>query len=260
MSQDVFIRHVATQILDIATDVKTSDSIQEEDTPSLIFSVDSKLFYLLARGNIKLYQLSKQILRKKEEWTSKFSEGYIREELEPLLVKASLETSPDIIIGYTSQFINTLENYSQKQTVYLPIASLTMKIDDLKIGEITLRNMTHRFIEKLITDAVATEIRLDMLQYQKEDRRQLLRQLFEEYPRSSSWSRGHDAHCQGKRDLSRRCLQRRSGEPAGHQPFYQTDYTSAELSATWRGAGDSSECGTAYGVLHRGMGLYPVSG
>jgi hypothetical protein len=182
-TQQGFINHIVNQIFDIASDVKPLGSLGEAELPALIFAVEGHdaIYCILKKGNEKYEQLSKQILRKNAEWANKFSEAYINEKLESLLIKAAQGDSSEMLTGYVNQFIADLEDYTLEYTVFLPLANLSMEIDTLEIGKIILNNMTVTFIEKLITQAEAHSIRPEMLHYQKDRERTHLRDLINQF-------------------------------------------------------------------------------
>ena len=94
------------------------------------------------------YEKLRKGLLKGEKWSEKFTEEYVDKSLKALLIRLWKEGNPQKTAEYFPSFADELDNYSEEQTVYLPLANIQMNIHELPIGNITLINMTDAQIEE----------------------------------------------------------------------------------------------------------------
>jgi hypothetical protein len=84
-----------------------------------------------------------------EDWGSKFSENYIYTALDGILAKVVQQPTEAAIEPLIDHLLRDLGSYSDELAIYFPISGLSMDIDSLDIGSITLRNATDEFLESL---------------------------------------------------------------------------------------------------------------
>lgn len=89
-------------------------------------------------------------LLSEENWSEKFSEKYIRKELQSIFVKIikSTEKQKDAkdLLG---KLVCDLENYNQEWIVLVPISGLVLKFDRIQLGKVTLFTITREKIKNL---------------------------------------------------------------------------------------------------------------
>ena len=96
-----------------------------------------------------------------EDWGAKFSEGYIYTALNRILAKVVQQPTQAAIEPLIDQLLRDLSSYSDELTVYFPISGLSMDIESLEIGNISLRKATDEFLESLA-------VRMDSIVYGSE--------------------------------------------------------------------------------------------
>ena len=91
----------------------------------------------------------------KDRLNEKFSEAYIRSEIESIISKLIKDGDSRRLKENINQFASDLERYCQIQTVYMPLFGVELLGDPIKIGNLTLRRMddnsTNRLIELFIS-------------------------------------------------------------------------------------------------------------
>lgn len=96
-------------------------------------------------------ELVKSLLRE-ENWGDKFSEKYIKKELQTIIAKIikSNEKQKDAK-DLLEKFIRSLVDYNQEWIALIPISGLLMKLDSIKLGKVTFYSISKEKIKNLHT-------------------------------------------------------------------------------------------------------------
>jgi len=151
--------------------VETDDLLSPFDYPNIRtkkFGRGEKLYIIDADKYEK--KLLKQLLER-EKWGKKFTEEYIERSLRTILFRVYEEghkKKNSLSQKYFTELVNEVEGYSQQYTVYIPLANILLKTDELEIGDITLFNMTeeaYKNIAKQVEKGIASEQLLQQWSY-----------------------------------------------------------------------------------------------
>ncbi|MBE7549350.1 MAG: hypothetical protein HS127_20230 [Planctomycetia bacterium] len=121
-------------------------------------------------------ELVKMLLREKN-WGDKFSEKYIRKELQTIIAKIikSAEQQKDTN-DLLEKFINSLVNYNKEWIVLVPLSGLVMKLNSVQLGKVTIYTITKEKAEKFF---VNIDVIVKSMKYTEEEKQQIIQSLRE---------------------------------------------------------------------------------
>lgn len=90
----------------------------------------------------KQYEAVCGMLQNEAAWRDKFSKKYIEEIVNQLLSNVHRDGNADKAHEYLDAVIADLNNYTLEHTVYLPVDGVVMMVHELKLGKLTLKNMS----------------------------------------------------------------------------------------------------------------------
>ena len=96
---------------------------------------------------------------REENWGDKFSEKYIKKELQTIIAKIikSNEKQKDAK-DLLEKLIRSLVNYNQEWIVLVPLSGLVMKLDSIKLGKVTFYPITKEKIKNLHTKIESIQV------------------------------------------------------------------------------------------------------
>ncbi len=136
-----------SQIINILRNAKKHEhaDFSEDKVRYLYIAIDKDTTFAVDAAQ---YEKLRNRLLEEQKWSEKFTEEYVDKSLKALLARLLKENNPKKTAEYFSSLADEIENYSEEQTVYLPLSNIQMKIDELSIGNIVLINMTDTKIEE----------------------------------------------------------------------------------------------------------------
>jgi hypothetical protein len=126
------------KLRDITSTMPDASIWQKVPPPSRTQVVEGGVVFLAGQGLETFEQLYKQF-EKERGWREKFSREHIEEEvIFPLL---SCVLQHENVNQLLDTLVSQCDNYLEAHTAYIPIEMVEMEIDELELGNITLRNM-----------------------------------------------------------------------------------------------------------------------
>lgn len=146
-----------------------SDQLSYHDLPEpkLIKGIKGGII-LVGDGYVEFNTLC-DMFQAEKDWKDKFSREYIEEVVvTPLLSSALLNSDTGNLQHELEAIISKCDNYAEKHTAYLPIDGISMHIDQLVLGKITLRNMTGEHFKTFEKNVISEILRRQTLQEKSE--------------------------------------------------------------------------------------------
>lgn len=135
--------------------IKLAHNRKEE---SKDFNEGGKIFYRdgcvieLFGEDVNLHVKTIKIILKESNWSERFSEKYIENQLNKVILKVSKDKHSKNAESYFEELINELTDYSDKLTVYIPLFGIKLVENAVQLGNVSLVKMTDVELSNLIAN------------------------------------------------------------------------------------------------------------
>jgi hypothetical protein len=100
------------------------------------------LAFLLCDETLDAYEDVVRTLLKNEDWSLRFSEKFIEEGLNKILLKMTEEKTLSNLRSHVSSFIEDVQVYAKEHVVYVPLTGIQVEANPVQIGNVTIREIT----------------------------------------------------------------------------------------------------------------------
>ncbi len=111
-----------------------------------IFGLDNGSNIFLIGAAAKEYEAICGMLKSEKGWRDKFSDDYLEKTSRQIVCNVCKDGNTDKAHQYLDTIIAELNSYAEEHTVYLSIDGIVMKVDELMLGNLKLRNMSGRLL------------------------------------------------------------------------------------------------------------------
>ncbi len=101
-----------------------------------------KLAFLLCDQTIDAYEDVVKTLLADEDWSSRFSEKFIEEGLNRILLTMTEEMTSANLKIHVTHLIEDLQSYSKEHVVYIPLTGVQIEGEPVRIGNVTIKEIT----------------------------------------------------------------------------------------------------------------------
>ncbi|MCK4408708.1 MAG: hypothetical protein KAW67_01395, partial [Candidatus Eisenbacteria sp.] len=130
----------------------TSDPFTEEfDTRMRFLSSGPEVAFSLVDEFAEEYDSLVDDFLEEGDWSDKFGRRFVENRITEL-ISAARESEPAEFEGVFNTAIDALEDYSQENTVYVPLAGVTLDVPELRVGGVVLRTMTEQWAQETLKE------------------------------------------------------------------------------------------------------------
>ncbi|HUY75242.1 MAG TPA: hypothetical protein VMV29_00625, partial [Ktedonobacterales bacterium] len=145
---------LASRLLDIAKHAGEIDPSAKHGVVTAVVR-EGATIYLSGNYYVNFHRTCSDCMKEKG-WMSRFSQTYIEDRLLTLIALAVQTPQIEFVREALDEFITSCESHAEVHVVYLPLDGIILRIKELEIGPILLKNMRDKSIEDFERDISMT--------------------------------------------------------------------------------------------------------